>query len=286
MRGDLRKFLGRTLFLFFLMAASGRGAADSISVATANPWISLLVGFIGGKNVTIIPLREWGPDGGFVYADKGRTLKSLPHDAMIIALDAKEAGDVGIEKYPNLYRLYERFPVIENDIDAMLSDPSVLPFVAQRVLMALSQWDVPGYPYYQRRLAEFQARLFGAVMSGQQVLRGATVCNLSGSSGALLKASGCLIMTPEPERLVEWGKGRYAGLKELVSENWENGVVTITDGATPRAVQKFLNGRPGTFRFDRPALNQDYTAFLHDQYIALWQMVSARRKILNDRAKK
>ena len=273
------------LFALTVLAAPSPGA---VTVAATHPWIALLAGFIGGKNVTVLPLLSWNSEGAVVQSDRGRALKSLTKDAMVLALDAGDARNAGLDNsvYPNLRCLYTAFPIRGSSVDAMLSDPSVLPFVAQRVLTALSHWDPSGYPYYQRRLAEFQARLFGAVLSGQQVLRGVTVYNLSGASGALLRASGCKVMDPAPDQLAEWGKGRYSGLKEIIASNWEHGVATVTDGLTPRPLLKFLSGRPGTFLFGRPAADQDYTAFLHDQYIALWQMVSARQKALNDNAKK
>ncbi|MBQ6435553.1 MAG: hypothetical protein IJJ09_06095, partial [Synergistaceae bacterium] len=75
-------------------------------------------------------------------------------------------------------------------------DPSVIPFVAQRILTALSEWDSQNYPYYQRKLAEFQARLSGSVLVGQ-VLKDITVCDMGESFGILLKAAVCKIERPE-----------------------------------------------------------------------------------------
>jgi hypothetical protein len=288
LRSLIRRIVLLSLLISFLPAVQccGDAAQSGLTVVATHPWIALLANFIGGKNVTVISIREWNSEGTVVQAGKGRTIKSLPFGAPVRALDAGDARDAGLTASPELRCLYTEFPMRGDNMDAMLSDPSVLPFVAQRVLTALSGWDPQGYPYYQRRLAEFQARLFGAVLSGQQVLRGVPVYDLSGASGALLKASGCSVRSPTPEQLAEWSKGRYAGLKEVLASNWEDGVVTVMDGVTPRALLKFISGRPGTFRFGRPAPGQDYTAFLHDQYIALWQMVSAQQKTLNNKTKK
>ena len=253
-----------------------------IPIAAAQPWIALLVTFIGGNNVTVFSLQEWNAEGSLVLADRGRALKSLTGEMNVLVLDSAEAKSLGLnlKMYPNLWCLYDVFPVQDSNTDAVLTDPSVLPFVAQRVLTALSHWDPSSYPYYQRRLAEFQTRLFGAVLSGQQVLRGVSVYNLSGASRALLQAAGCGVENPEPDQLAEWARGRTSGLKEILNAKWAEGVVVVLDGMTPKNILRILKGNSGVFHFERPAANQDYPAFLHDQYIALWQMVSARRKAL------
>ncbi len=281
MRAGLKPSLALSLLLV-LCPLRAWASPEPIPIAATQPWIALLAAFIGGNNVAVLPLQEWNAEGSLVPSDRGRALKSLAKETNILALDTEEAQNLGLrsDAYPNLWCLYETFPVHVSNMDAVLTDPSVLPFVAQRTLTALSHWDPSSYPYYQRRLAEFQARLFGAVLSGQQVLRGVTVYNLGGASGALLQAAGCKIETPPPEQLAEWARGRTSGLREILNAKWAEGVVTVLDSVTPKNLLHFLKGNSGVFRFERPNVNQDYPAFLHDQYIALWQMVSARRKAL------
>ena len=106
-------------------------------------------------------------------------------------------------------------------IDAALSDPSVLPFVAQRVLTVLADWDPANYPYYQRRLAEFQARLSGSVLAGRQILRDIPVYDLTGYSGALLEAAGCRIERPASADWAAWNKGKE---QELTTRSEERRV--------------------------------------------------------------
>ena len=123
--------------------------------------------------LSILPLLEWNPNGDAVPAARGRTLRSLSRDARIMALDSDDAHRVRLDagKFSNFRALYLPFPIEAPQIDAVLSDPSVLPFVAQRVLTVLADWDPANYPYYQRRLAEFQARLSGSVLARRQILR-------------------------------------------------------------------------------------------------------------------
>ena len=272
-----------SLLLILLLSSGAAGAeTEKLDVTVTQPWLALIVSFIGGANVTVASLQDWNSEGDLVRAGRGRKLTAAPpqEDARIMALDpedARRAGlKMGVGEQKGLRFLYDPFPIRADNIDASLSDPSVLPFVAQRALTVLSGWDPANYPYYQRRLAEFQARLSSSVLAGRQVLRDVPVCDLSGASGALLQAAGCKIRRPDPQHLTAWGKGGTAGLREYLEARRAEGVMVVMDGGTPKALRRHLSGRPGVFRFERPRPDQDYPAFLHDQYISLWQTLTAK----------
>ncbi|MCR5346587.1 MAG: hypothetical protein K6E38_02325 [Fretibacterium sp.] len=251
--------------------------AEVLSVTVTHPWLALIASFIGGSNVEVASLQEWNAEGELVRPS-AKTLRSLPADAHIIALDSKDTADAGLKKegFPNLRCLYNPFPIAASALDASLSDPSILPFVAQRLLTVLSAWDSSNYPYYQRRLAEFQARLSSSVLAGQQVLRGMAVFDLSGSSSALLQAACCKIERPGADRLAEWSKNLTA-FREFLSLKREEGVMIVADGSTPRPLRRALAGQAGVFFLQRPPLGQDYPTFLHDQYISLWQSLTLKK---------
>ena len=140
------------LILGILLLAGGANADDKLNVSVTHPWLALLVSFIGGPEVNVTAIRIWNDKGDLVMAERGKTLREIPDGTKIIALDENDAKDSGIKsakKFTVKY-LYSPFPVSTNS----LYDPSVIPFVAQRVLTALSEWDSQNYPYYQRRLAE------------------------------------------------------------------------------------------------------------------------------------
>lgn len=242
---------------------------DKINIAVSHPWLALLASFIGGPEVNVIPVRIWNDKGDLVMAEKGSVLRELEEGTKIIALDLNDASESGLtnsKRKFNLRCLYSPFPANINS----LYDPSVIPFVAQRVLTALSEWDSQNYPYYQRRLAEFQARLSSSVLVGQ-VLRDSTICDMSGSSGILLRAAGCKI--ERPEELDKWMKGNFAGLREYLELNRSKGIITMFDDDTPAALKRYLSGRSDVFRWVRPSLDTDYPSFLHEQYISLWQKI-------------
>ena len=259
------------LILGILLLAGAGSADDKLNVAVTHPWLALLASFIGGPEVNVTPIRVWNDRGDLVMADRGRVLREIPFGSKIIALDENDAGDSGIkspEKYTVKY-LYSPFPVAESS----LFDPSVIPFVAQRVLTALSEWDSQNYPYYQRRLAEFQARLSSSILVGQ-VLKDMNIADLSGSSGILLRAAGCKVERPEGLEL--WQKGNFSGLREYLDDARNRGAAVVIDDDTPPALRRYLSGRADVYKWERPSLETDYPTFLHEQYISLWQKIIAR----------
>ena len=244
---------------------------EKLKINITHPWLALLASFIGGSEVEIIPLRIWNQNGDLIISERGKILRELEDGAKIIALDENEASETGITT-PNKFNikyLYSPFPV---KISA-LYDPSVIPFVAQRILTALSEWDSQNYPYYQRKLAEFQARLSGSVLVGQ-VLKDITVCDMGESCGILLQAAGCKI--ERPEEIENWQKGNFSGLREYLDKNKSQNIITVFDDDTPNSLRKYLSGRSDCYHWGRPTLEKDYPTFLHEQYISLWQKIIAK----------
>ena len=271
------KIRGVYLFLFLIIFFSGKSFAmtsannvnQKIGFYVTHPWIYLISSFIGGVEVEVTPLQIWNSNGDLTRADNGKLLRDLDSNAKIIALDKDEAANLKLTNFENLRFLYSKFPVDINNI----SDPSITPFVAQRVLVILSEWDASNYLYYQRRLAEFQARLSSSILAGQ-ILRGISVCAMSSTSGILLQAAGCKVESPEPENLELWQKGKFNGLREYLDEKKSRDVIIVADDDIPRALKKYLLSRSDVFHWERPQLEKtDYPSFLHEQYISLWQRI-------------
>lgn len=259
------------LVLVILLLTEAGHADDKLNISVTHPWLFLLATFIGGPEVNITPIRIWNDKGDLVMAERGRVLRGLEAGSKIIALDEEEArasGIVDTKKFTVKF-LYSPFPVSINS----LYDPSVIPFVAQRVLTALSEWDAQNYPHYQRRLAEFQARLSSSILVGQ-VLKEISIVDFTGSAGILLRASGCKI--ERPGELELWQKGNFAGLRDYVEEAKSRGAAIIFDDDTSPALRRFLSGRSDVYKWERPSLESDYPSFLHEQYISLWQRIIER----------
>lgn len=259
------------IILLILFSGSAGRADDKLNIAVSHPWLALLTSFLGGAEVNVIPIRIWNDKGDLVMNERGKVLRELDEGSKIIALDENDARASGIDfrKKFTIKYLYSPFPA---EMKA-LYDPSVIPFVAQRVLTALSEWDELNYPYYQRRLAEFQARMSSSILVGQ-VLKDLTICDMSGSSGILLQAAGCTVI--HPEELERWEKGNFSGLREYLDSNKAKGINTLIDNDTPPALRRHLAGRSDVFLWERPGLETDYPSFLHEQYISLWQKITKK----------
>jgi hypothetical protein len=265
-----------TLLLVFAAEAQ---AAAVLNVTVTSPWLGILVNFIGGVNVKVTAIQDWNDDGELVRRIRARNLQSLPADALILAFDFRDAKWLGLpfEQYKSYHSLYSELPLGEDRIDASLSDPSVVPFIAQRVLTVLADWDPGNYPYYQRRLAELQARLYSSILAGRQMLKDQSVYDLTGHSSALLQAAGCRLIRPSSEEWAAWNAWKEIPLlTATVSRQAENRTAVVIDYSTPKAIRSSLASNPAVFLFIRPKIDQDYPSFLHDQYISLWSKITSR----------
>ena len=277
----MRKAFMKKLFVIVCMVLllAGQAEAGAMSITVTSPWLAILVNFIGGGNVSVTPIQDWNNDGELVRRIRARNLQSLPADALIMAFDHSDSRALGLpfERYDNYRALYNRMPLDESRLDAYMSDPSVIPFIAQRVLTVLAEWDPSNYPFYQRRLAEFQARLHSTTLAGRQVLRGQRVYDLTGHSRAFLQAAGCDLIRPSDEEWAAWSAWRNIGqLTSTVSRMVEERTVVVMDYSTPRAIRSVLSSNRAVFLIPRPRINQDYPAFLHDQYLSLWSRTTLR----------
>jgi hypothetical protein len=258
--------------------ASAQGAG-ALNVVVTSPWLTLLVNFIGGANVKAVSIQEWNEEGELTRRIRARSLQSLPPETRLMAFDYRDARGLGLpfEQYANYRPLYVQLPLDENKIDAALLDPSVVPFIAQRVLTVLAGWDPENYPYYQKRLAEFQARLYSTTLAGRQILKDQAIYDLTGQSSALLQAAGCRLERPSEAEWAEWSVWKEtAKLTAAVSRRLEEKVAVVMDCATPKAIRGSLGANPNVFLISRPRPDQDYPSFLHDQYISLWSKVSLK----------
>ncbi|NLL36066.1 MAG: hypothetical protein GX256_00920 [Fretibacterium sp.] len=276
-RSFLRNLAVAFLIAFLCLPGAAAGA-ERMKLTVTSPWLFLLSGFIGGANVTVVSMQEWNANGDLVRVPRSRAPALTPDDR-IMAFDEEDARKLGVtkEKYPQLSALYDPFPIHGVKLDEALADPSVLPFVAQRVLTVLADWDPAGYPYYQRRLAEFQARLYSTILAGRQLLKGQKVYDLTGSSRPLLQAAGCEILSPSEADLEAWSA--YKGLNALMEQTARNGeqkIPVVIDFETPKAIRRALVSRTEVFLLGRPPATQDYPSFLHDQYTSLWLKVISK----------
>ena len=283
MREALSKHSKKTkkilVIICLISILTGRAEADVLNITVTSPWLAILVNFIGGVNVEVASIQDWNNAGELVRRINARGVQALPENSLIMAFDHRDARALGLspDRHSNFRALYNRMPLDVARIDAYMSDPSVIPFIAQRVLMVLADWDPSNYPFYQRRLAEFQARLHSTILAGRQMLRGQRVLDLTGHSRTFLQAAGCDIVRPSGTEWSAWSARRDLGqLTATASRMIEERTVIIMDHSTPAAIRNALSSNPAAFLIARPRINQDFPAFLHDQYLSLWSMTTLR----------
>lgn len=254
-------------------------SANSWEIYASSPWLALITRFIGGVNVTVKPIQEWNKDGVAVRKIASKNIKS---DAQIVALDKGEAASLGLDgtKYPGLFILYGTVPFNRGRLDYHFSDPSVLPFVAQRVLTALSQIDPGNYSYYQRRLSEFQTRLDSTVLVGRQLLKGYPVLDLTGGFYNLLSAAGCVILPEDRGEKEKWSRGEdLESLITRVKDAVKERVPVIVDLSTPKAIRDALKENKEVLTLGRPGGEEDFILFFHDQFLLLWNRMAPLREL-------
>ena len=223
--------------------------------------------FIAGTTIRIQPLTSWTETGTL------RTLRKLERDAVVIALDPKDAAAHNIPAdNPNLHLLYNNFPVRDIQRGALSFDPSVLPFMSQRMLIVISELEPENYSFYQRRLAEFQSRLESTLEVGRSLIKDAKLLDLTGSVGPWIHAATANTVRPPDDRWGAWmGGTRINELKLATSEAKRRGWWIVLDAWTPAPVRREVMGLHKNIFIkqpDRP--DYDFFTYLHDIYLEIW----------------
>ncbi len=281
MNKNLRRIIVVSAFLALMLMNPFAVAlsAERAEIFVTSPWLSVIARFIGGVNVVVKPIHYWNDEGVAVRRIQARR---IPSDGVIIALDVPEAEALRLkgDQYPNLFLLYSKAPFDRERVDFQYSDPSVIPFIAQRMLTIFSRLDPGSYSYSQRRLSEFQTRLDSTVLVGRQLLRGSPVFDLSGGFSSLLSAAGCVILPEDGEKKERWSRGEDSdGLQREVEDVLKRKIPVIMDGGTPRAIRTALKGNKDVLILGRPAEDQDLLIFFHDQFLTLWNRLAPLREL-------
>lgn len=269
----------RSLFLFFLFFFLLRASsAFAWEVWTTTPWLALVTRFIGGVFVTVRPIEFWGEEGEVVRKVKNR---AIPKDVRIIALDSEEASRLGLnqKEWPALALLYRTAPFDKKRLDYFFADPSSLPFIAQKVFTVLSQFDPVNYPYYQRRLSEFQTRLDSTVIVGRRLLSGSVFFYIGGNFSGMLTAAGCSMETIDESLKELWEQEKELDrLSALLGDALGRRIPVIVDTSSKKLKDALRNNKEVLF-LEKPTLDQDILLFFHDQYILLWNRLAALRQV-------
>ncbi|MDR0765289.1 MAG: hypothetical protein LBE65_06860 [Synergistaceae bacterium] len=247
-------------------AAEIRAAEPPPTIYASLPWLVGVTRFIAGTTADIQEASQWNASGAL------RIPKKLPRGARVVALDPIDASRFGMARgETGLYLLYENLPIEEHERGALPFNPSVLPFLSQRIVKVLCEIKPENYSFYQRRLAEFQSRLESTVEVGRSLIGTISVLDLSGSVSPWIRAACGHAVRPPSELWDAWtGDTRTADLtlavKEAESRNWW----IITDPWTPPQIKTRISASPKLISVTLPQAEQDFFDYLHAIYLEIW----------------
>jgi hypothetical protein len=250
----------------------GAAQGEVPSVYVTLPWITGMARFIVGSTIKLQPLSVWNETGTL------KSIRRVPNDAPVIALDPLDAKRYGLETgRPGLYFLYENLPLPADKRDSLQFDASALPFLSQRLLMVISRLRPENYAFYQRRLAEFQSRVESTLEVGKSQIRDMNILDLSGAASPWVRAAALKAVRPPEYLWAAWTKGdRLRELSLAVDEAFRRGWWIVTDAWTPRSVMAVASNAPKSIHIAPPTADQDFFVYLHDIYLKMWNLYAKR----------
>jgi hypothetical protein len=267
--------------IFFLCAACAitgagmsRAAETPPAIYASLPWLAGVTRFIVGSTADVQEASSWNASGTL------RIPKKLPQGARLVALDPTDASRFGMSRgEAGLYLLYENLPIEERERGMLPFNPSVLPFLSQRLLKVLCEIKPENYSFYQRRLAEFQSRMESTVEVGRSLIGTISVLDLSGSVSPWVRAACGHAARPPRELWDAWtGDTRTSDLalavKEAESRNWW----IITDPWTPPQIKTRISASPKLISVTLPQPEQEFFDYLHAIYLEIWTAAEAPQK--------
>ena len=238
-------------------------AAETGQVVHASlPWLASMASFIVGPTIKIQSVSAWNASGEL------RVSRRPPNDSIVIALDPLDASRLGLVRGEAvLYLLYENLPIEASSRGTLAFNPSVLPFLSQRLLKILCELNPDNYSFYQRRMAEFQSRLESAVEVGRSLIHDTPILDLTGAISPWLRAASGKVVRPPDELWTAWiGNTRTPDLTLAVKEAESRGWWILVDAWTPAQIKTRISSPAKIISVPPPGNEYDFFIYLHDIY--------------------
>jgi hypothetical protein len=199
-----------------------------------------------------------------------RVPRKPPRGSTIIALDPLDASRLGLVRgEAGLFLLYENLPIEASSRGTLAFNPSVLPFLSQRMLKILSELSPDNYSFYQRRMAEFQSRLESAVEVGRSLINNIPILDLTGAISPWLRAASGKAVRPPDELWNAWiGNTRTPDLALAIKEAESRGWWILVDAWTPTQIKTRISSQAKLISVPVPPPGHEYDFFtyLHNIY--------------------
>ena len=261
-------FIKVLVLSIFILASLCAGRIEALDIWVTDPWLALLARFIGGVQVNVRPLITWDEGGQPV---KART--SPPAGAVVFSVVKGEGVPLlgkGLEEKYSAFFLFDRSPC-SSGLEESFFDPATLPFLGLRTLQILSACKPEDYEYFQRRLAEFQARLDSTVTVGRNMIGDRTVLDLCWKYGRWLQAITGETIRPPLEVKERWSRSHDLDVLETaLEEAAKHGWIIVVDPWVPEAVKERIEGSKGIVELSLPGSEDDIILFLYDHCLKIW----------------
>ncbi|MGC9372914.1 MAG: hypothetical protein ACP5DY_06300 [Thermovirgaceae bacterium] len=267
--GTFRFRRATALFLIVLVVfiSSGPAFADEpVEIWVTHPWLEMTTRFIGGAYCSVHSIQKWDESGALERSAEA------PVNAIVLAFDPSDAKTSGVmDKNKTVLLLYKRDLGGLDNPDMPFLDPATLPFIGLRILKNISQVDPGNYAYYQRRLAEFSARLDSTVLVGRQMLGATRLLDLSWQVGRWIQAATSDIVRPPGAVKENWEKGHDMKTLEIaIQEAKRQGWLILCDPWTPEQVSEKIGESASCLVVPGPSEGQDFFLYLYDLYLFVW----------------
>ena len=245
----------------FIRPGVSRASEAGQAVYVSLPWMSSMASFIVGTTMSVHSVSTWNNSGEL------RVPRTPPKGSVVIALDPMDASRIGlVHGEPGLYLLYENLPIELSSRGMLAFNPSILPFLSQRMLKIMCELNPDNYSFYQRRMAEFQSRLESTVEVGRSLINGAPILDLTGAVSPWLRAASSKAVRPPEELWRAWaGNTRTPDLALAVREAESRGWWILMDAWTPQQIRTRVSSAR-LITVPSPPSEYDFFAYLHDIY--------------------
>ncbi|MFP4481293.1 MAG: hypothetical protein ACLFN0_00690 [Thermovirgaceae bacterium] len=272
MQGVFRYRWITAIFLAIIASFISCGPAISdepVEIWVTHPWLEMTTRFIGGAYCSIHSIQKWDESGAL------KRTENPPDGAVVLAFDPSDAKVSGImEEDLTVMLLYKRDLGGLDSLDMPFLDPATLPFIGLRILKNISRVDPDNYSYYQRRLAEFSARLDSTVLVGRQMLGTTRLLDLSWQVGRWIQAATSDLVRPPAAVKKSWEKGHdMKTLEVAIQEAKKQGWLILCDPWTPEHVIEKIGEPSSCLTVPGPSEDQDFFLYLYDLYLLVWDRV-------------
>lgn len=238
--------------------------AKAVDFVVTTPWLFDIASFIVGGKSQVRCLSNWNTGGEVI-------IKGAPkYNEVVIALNSKEASHFRLNNHKELNILYESLIIPEHQLRSLFYDPAVIPLIAQNVMKVIANKDSTNYVYYQRRLAELQARIESANDVGKHMLKNKKILDLTASQGVWIYSVSQDTIRPPEDVWNKWLTGDTKSLKVALTEAKRRNWTVIIDPWTSAVIKSLVLDFDNAVLLPTPSKEESYFSHLNSIYLSIW----------------